>query len=98
MRKVKKALGIVGVGILTIAILWGMGIISKSIGKHTATEYVQENYKEMNLRFEDIEFSTAYGDYIASFIGEDNTIYNFRLFLGQLPISVVYDSIKQSFV
>lgn len=98
MRKVKKALGIVGVGILTIAILWGTGIISKSIGKHTATEYVQENYKEMNLRFEDIEFSTAYGDYIASFIGEDNTIYNFRLFLGQLPISVVYDSIKQSFV
>lgn len=94
----KKALGIVDMGIFTIAVLWGMGIIPKSIGKHTATEYVQENYREMNLKFEDIECSTAYGDYIASFIGEDNTIYNFRLFSGQLPISVVYDRIKQSFV
>lgn len=98
MRKVKKALGIVGVGILTIAILWGMGIISKSIGKHTATEYVQENYKEMGLEFENIEFSTAYGDYIASFADEDGAVYNFRLFSGRLPFSVVYDSIKESIV
>ena len=28
---------------------------------------------EMGLEFEDVEFSTAYGDYIASFAGEDGT-------------------------
>ena len=52
----------------------------------------------MGLEFENIEFSTAYGDYIASFVDKDNTVYNFRLFSGQLPFSVVYDSIKQSVV
>ena len=70
----------VGVAVLAIAILWGTGIVPKSIGRHTATEYVQENYAEMGLEFENIEFATAYGDYIASFIGGDGAVYNFSLF------------------
>ena len=94
----KKVLRTVGVVILAIVVLWGTEIIPQSIGRHTATEYVQENYKEMGLKFENIEFSTAYGDNIASFIDEYDTVYNFRLFSGQLPISVAYDSIKQSAV
>ena len=52
----------------------------------------------MGLEFENIEFSTAYGDYIVSFAGEDGTVYNFRLFSGRLPFSVVYDSIKRNVV
>lgn len=94
----KKVLRIVSVAIFAIAVLWETKIIPKSIGRYTATAYVQENYMEMGLKFENIEFSTVYGDYIASFIDEDNTVYNFRLFSGRLPISVVYDSIKQSTV
>jgi len=53
---------------------------------------------EMGLEFENVEFSTAYGDYIASFAGEDGTVYNFRLFSGRLPFFIVYDSIKRSVV
>ena len=52
----------------------------------------------MGLEFENVEFSTAYGDYIASFAGEDGAVYNFRLFSGRFPFSVAYDSIKQSVV
>ncbi|WP_300417648.1 hypothetical protein [uncultured Oscillibacter sp.] len=94
----KKGLGIIAVGVLAIAILWGTEVIPKGIGRHVATEYVQENYEEMGLEFENIEFSTAYGDYIVSFAGEDGTVYNFRLFSGRFPFSVVYDSIKRSVV
>ena len=91
-------ISIIGAAVAAIAVLWGTEVIPKGIGRHTATEYVQENYQEMGLRFENIEFSTAYGDYIASFIGEDNAVYNFMLFTGKLPISVAYDSVKQSVV
>ena len=98
MKRLKKALGILGIAVLAIAVLWGTGTIPKGIGRYTATKYVEENYTEMGLEFENIEFSTAYGDYIASFVDKDNTVYNFRLFSGQLPFSVVYDSIKQSVV
>lgn len=98
LKKMKKVLGMFGLAVLAIAVLWGTGIVPKSIGRHTAAEYVQENYSEMGLKFETIEFSTAYGDYIASFIGGDDTVYNFRLSSGPLPVSVVYDSIKQSIV
>ena len=94
----KKFLGIVGVAVLAIAVLWGTEVIPKEIGRHTATKYAQENYQEMGLEFENIEFSTVYGDYIASFIDEDGAVYNFRLFSGRLPFSVAYDSIKQSIV
>lgn len=98
MKKMKKVLGIVGAAVLVIAVLWGTGFIPKSIGRYTATKYVQENYREMELQFMDIEFSTAYGDYIASFISEDGSVYNFKLSSGRMPISVVYDSISQSVV
>lgn len=98
MKRLKKALGILGIAVLAIAVLWGTGTIPKGIGRYTAAKYVEENYTEMGLEFENIEFSTAYGDYIASFVDKDNTVYNFRLFSGQLPFSVVYDSIKESIV
>lgn len=98
MKRLKKALGILGIAVLAIAVLWGTGTIPKGIGRYTATKYVEENYTEMGLEFENIEFSTAYGDYIASFVDKDNTVYNFRLFSGYLPFSVVYDSIKESIV
>lgn len=98
MKKMKKVLGILGIAVLAIAVLWGTGTIQKGIGRYTTTKYVEENYTEMGLEFENIEFSTAYGDYIASFVDKDNTVYNFRLFSGQLPFSVVYDSIKESVV
>ena len=98
MKRRKKVLGILGIAVLAIAVLWGTGTIPKGIGRYTATKYVEENYSGMGLEFENIEFSTAYGDYIASFVDKDNTVYNFRLFSGQLPFSVVYDSIKQSVV
>jgi len=98
LKKAKKILGIFAAAVLAIAILWGTEVIPKGIGRHIATEYVQENYKEMGLEFKNIEFSTAYGDYIASFAGEDGAVYNFRLFSGRLPFSVVYDGIKESIV
>ena len=98
MKKMKKVLGILGIAVLAIAVLWGTGTIPKGIGRYTATKYVEENYTEMGLEFENIEFSTAYGDYIVSFAGEDGTVYNFRLFSGRFPFSVVYDSIKRSVV
>ena len=97
LTKKKMILGIICAA-AAIAVLWAAGIIPKWIGRYTATEYVRENYQEMGLQFENIEFSSAYGDYIASFADEDNKIYNFRLFSGQLPFSVAYDSIKQSVV
>ena len=48
----KKVLGIVGVGVLAIDILWGTEVYPQNIGTHVATEYVQENYEGMawNLR------------------------------------------------
>ena len=98
MKKAKKVLGIFVAAVLAIAILWGTEVIPKGIGRYVAAEYVQENYVEMGLEFEDVEFSTAYGDYIASFAGEDGTVYNFRLFSGRLPFFIVYDSIKRSVV
>ena len=73
MKKAKKVFGILVAAVLTIAILWGTEVIPKGIGRHVATDYVQKNYEEMGLEFENIEFSTAYGDYIASFAGEDGT-------------------------
>jgi hypothetical protein len=52
----KKVLGIVGVGVLAIAILWGTEVYPQDIGTHVATEYVQENYEGMDWNLRTLSF------------------------------------------
>lgn len=94
--KRKNAFIVIAVVILLIAVLWITGVIPQMIGKQTAMSYVKENYSEMNLTYNTIEFSTEYGDYIVSFYDEAGNTHNFRLSSKYFPTSVAYDSIKQS--
>lgn len=94
----KKVLIVIYTIIVIVTILWLIGIIPKIIGVHTANKYVKENYKEMNLKYNYIEYSTAYGDYIVNFIDKENNVYNFRLNSKYFPTSVEYDSIIKSVV
>lgn len=62
LKRLKKVLGILGIAVLAISVLWGTGTIPKGIGRYTATKYVEENCTGIDLEFENIEVSTAYGD------------------------------------
>lgn len=92
----KKYILIIFVIILLIIILWLTGVIPKSIGKYTALNYVKKNYEEMNLKYNNIEFSKEYGNYIVSFSDKENNLYNLKLNSKYFPTLVIYDSIKQS--
>jgi len=89
---------IICITIILIFILLVSGIIPKLIGKQIAIKYVEDNYKDMNLKYNYIEYSSAYGDYIVNFIDNNNKIYNFRLNSKYFPTAIEYDSIIQSVV
>lgn len=95
MKKKYTMIGIAAIILLIIA-LWLTGVIPKMIGKQTAISYVKENYSEIDLTYQGIEFSTVYDDYIASFSDKAGTTYNFRLSSKYFPAAVAYDSVKQS--
>lgn len=94
--KSKNILMVISMIFLLIIILWIIGVIPKNIGKNVAINYVKSNYPEMNLKYNNIEFSKEYGNYIVSFSDKKNNIYNFKLNYKYFPVSVIYDSIKQS--
>lgn len=94
MKKNKIIIGNILV-IMLIIVLWLTGVIPQMIGKQAAINYVKENHIEIDLTYKSIEYSTAYGDYIATFLDEAGNAYNFRLNSKYFPTSVVYDSIKQ---
>lgn len=94
--KTKNILIVLFVIFLLIIILWLIGVIPKAIGKHTAINYVKDNYQEMNLQYNNIDFSKNYGNYIVSFSDKENNFYNFKLNSKYFPTTVIYDSIKQS--
>ncbi len=50
----------------------------------------------MNLKYNNIEFSKEYGNYIVSFSDKENNLYNLKLNSKYFPTLVIYDSIKQS--
>lgn len=95
MKKNKIIIRIILV-IMLIIVLWLTGVIPQIIGKQAAINYVKENHIEINLTYKSIEYSTAYGDYIATFFDEAGNAYNFRLSSKHFPTSVAYDGIKQS--
>lgn len=97
MKKRRIAIIIFTIVIL-IFILWISGITPKLIGKQIAIKYVEDNYKHMNLKYNYIEYSSAYGDYIVNFIDDINNSYNFRLNSKYFPTAIEYDSIIQSVV
>lgn len=73
-----------------------MGGYSQDDWKTDAASDVKERHGEMGLVYKNIAFSTWYGEYTASFLDEASTIYHFRLDSKYFPVSVAYDSAKQS--
>lgn len=92
----KKFLIIFIISFILILGLWLIGIIPKILAVNVAKKHVKINYANMNLEYNDIEFSPSYGDYIVSFLDKNDNIFNFKLNSKYFPTSVVYDSIIQS--
>lgn len=50
----------------------------------------------MTLKYNNIEFSKEYGNYIVSFSDKENNLYNLKLNSKYFPTLVIYDGIIQS--
>lgn len=85
----KKKILIVVISIIAlIAILWITGIIPKQIGKIYGTKYMKDNFPEMQLEYENIEWNKYYGDYIITFKDKENQNYGCVIGPKYLPISI----------
>ncbi len=68
------------VGLLLIATLWGSGMIPKQIGRIWGCNYVQDQFPELNLNFEKIEWNQFYGDYVITFRDQEHQTVSFVLY------------------
>lgn len=85
----KKKILIAVISIIAlIAILWITGIIPKQIGKIYGTKYMKDNFPEMQLEYENIEWNKYYGDYIITFKDKENQNYGCVIGPKYLPISI----------
>lgn len=85
----KKKILIVVISIIALfTILWITGIIPKQIGKIYGTKYIKNNFPEMQLEYENIEWNKYYGDYIITFKDRDNQNYGCVIDPKYLPISI----------
>lgn len=75
-RKRNTILVIVGI-LLFIFALWISGIIPKQIAKISSTIYLKKNFPKMQLEYVNIEWSSAFGDYIIKFRDENNELHSF---------------------
>ena len=61
--------------VLFLLIFWFSGIIPKQIGKTYEIKYMNENFSEMELRFNNIEWSEQFGSYSIQFKDKQEEIY-----------------------
>ena len=84
----KSIIIIVFAVVLLVSVLWFGGIIPKQIAKVYATNYMKNNFPEMQLEYVDIEWNKYYGDYIISFKDKENQKYACVTGPKYLPISL----------
>ena len=84
----KKVLIVIISIIILITILWITGIIPKQIGKIYGTKYIENNFPEMQLEYDNIEWNKYYGDYIITFKDRENQNYGCVIGTKYLPISI----------
>lgn len=83
----KKAVIICSI-VIILLVLWFSGIIPKQIGKIYGTSYMKNNFPEMQLEFDGIEWNKYYGDYIISFKDKNNQTYSCVIGPKYFPISM----------
>lgn len=84
----KGFLIIIAIVVLVIIELWFSGIIPKQIGKIYGTNYMKDNFPEMQLEYVGLEWNKYYGDYIITFKDKNNQNYGCVIGPQYLPISI----------
>ena len=74
--------------LIVILMLWISGIIPKKIAEIYGTYYLNKNFPKIQLEFERIEWSSAFGDYIITFKDENNKQYGFIIGPKYFPVSL----------
>lgn len=83
----KKIRIILIIVLLIIVSLWISGVIPKQIAKIYGTQYLKNNFPKIHLEYENIEWSSAFGDYIIKFKDENNKQYSFVIGPKYFPIN-----------
>lgn len=89
----KKYLKIILITIIIIIFtlilgLWITGIIPKQIAKIYATNYMKNNFPEMQLEYVSIEWSKYHDDYIITFKDKDNNMQGYTIGPKYFPINL----------
>ena len=83
----KKIRIILIIVLLIIFSLWISGVLPKQIAKIYGTQYLKNNFPKIHLEYENIEWSSAFGDYIIKFKDENNKQYSFVIGPKYFPIN-----------
>ena len=87
MKKKKIIISAIVV-ILLLTVLWFSGIIPTQIAKIYATNYMQNNYPEMQLEYVNIEWSKYHEDYLITFKDKNNQNYSCVIGPKYFPVSI----------
>ena len=88
MSKKKIFIVIIIVILIIVAGLWISGIIPKQIAKIYGNIYMNNNFPEMELKYDTIEWSKNYDDYIITFKDKDNNMHSCTIGPKYFPINL----------
>jgi len=84
----KRLLIFITIVVLLIIVLWFSGIIPQQIARIYGTNYMKNNFLEMQLEYVGIEWNKYYGDYIITFKDKENQNYSCVIGPKYFPISI----------
>lgn len=88
MSKKRIIVVIIIIILLVILGLWLSGIIPRQIARISATNYLKNNFPEMQLEYVDIEWCQTFDAYSIKFKDNNNKIYSFLMNNKYFPINL----------
>lgn len=78
-------------GVIVIVLLMQIPFFQRAAAFLTTQAYVRTHHYEKGLKFQHVEYSSAFGNYFVQYKSSNGELYNFQVSSKRLPISVVYD-------
>ncbi len=88
MNRKRTIIVVIIISLIVILGLWISGIIPKQIARISATNYLKKNFPKMQLEYVKVEWASTFGDYMITFIDENNEVHSFCIGPKYFPINL----------
>ncbi|TYP70824.1 hypothetical protein [Paenibacillus methanolicus] len=93
MTKYRLSMRVLLIIVAVLFILLSIGPVQRMTARASAAIYMTVHYGDRDLRFQTLEYSTAFGTYMVSYRDRDGQSVGLQISSKRFPVFIMFDSL-----